>query len=266
MKWFIQLDFMTEPSQNLIYALERNGIQWASVKVEPFSAMLKVNGELTNNAFFYGSTKMVRMAQELGTTPGVIADQSTFNVHAWDRFLGPSFMLNSYDKEWSLTPISKLHRLDRDVFVRPTHDLKPGNSAVHLKEDDWSNTLAKMFPQGVPKNSTLALSPLRNIRCEMRFFIVGRKIITHSMYKKAHSCVVTDDKIQLYDYVQACLDIGIWLPDETCVMDVVLVETGLGGGKLLPFILEFNCINAAGFYNCDLDKLVVAIQDHYKEQ
>lgn len=87
---------------------------------------------------------------------------------------------------------------------------------------------------------------------ETRLFVVGDQIVTGSVYKRGTQ-VIYDDYLDsdVVDFAAAC--IGHWQPSDAFVLDIATTPQGCK-------IVELNCINAAGFYACDVQKIVAAIE------
>jgi hypothetical protein len=95
----------------------------------------------------------------------------------------------------------------------------------------------------------------QNIKAEWRWFVVGGKVISGSMYRAHNQLrkmrVVEQDLIN-----EAQLLADKWLPDECCVMDLALV------GEELK-VIEFNCINSSGFYDNDVNAIFEALWNYH---
>ncbi len=88
---------------------------------------------------------------------------------------------------------------------------------------------------------------------ESRFFVVGGKVIDgafYRMYGQRFSGVAKPDEIEAAQEMA-----NVWLPHETCVMDIAKTEEGLK-------VIEFNCFNGSGFYVNDISKIVKAVTEY----
>jgi hypothetical protein len=47
--------------------------------------------------------------------------------------------------------------------------------------------------------------------------------------------------------------VDIWQPDDAFVLDIAETSEGFK-------IIEINCLNASGFYACEMDKVVIALE------
>ena len=143
-----------------------------------------------------------------------------------------------------------LRNVDRDIFVRPDLDLKHFSGQV-INSFECANWFKDAMSFG-PESGSYAMDPQmdviishpKKIQAEFRWFVVDRKVVSGSMYR-AHG----------QQRLERCLDKAMireaqkfangWLPDDTCVMDLALVD-----GKVE--VIEFNCINSSGLYDNDV--------------
>ena len=81
------------------------------------------------------------------------------------------------------------------------------------------------------------------------------KIATASIYKIGNT-VLYDDKVDsdAYDYCYKMID--LFQLNDAFVMDICMVD-----GKYK--IVECGCINCAGFYKSDLQKLLMTLEDSF---
>ena len=91
---------------------------------------------------------------------------------------------------------------------------------------------------------------------EERLWAVGGKIVTASSYKIGSRVVYTnyDDESYFVDFAQKMID--IYQPAEAFVIDISLANDKLQ-------VIEINNINAAGFYDCNMIKLITALENNF---
>jgi len=96
------------------------------------------------------------------------------------------------------------------------------------------------------------VSPVKEIYREYRLFVVGREIVTGSVYKVAGKPQLSSDvESYVLEYVRS--QIVRWTPAASFVIDIALTDAGLK-------IIEFNNINCSGFYASDVARYVLAIE------
>ena len=83
---------------------------------------------------------------------------------------------------------------------------------------------------------------------------MNNKIITYSLYKQGSKVIykneIDDDAMKFAQYM---IDLNPFYSD-AYILDICRSDDEL-------FILETNCMNAAGFYAADLQKLVQALEE-----
>lgn len=146
-------------------------------------------------------------------------------------------------------------------FVRPSEDLKQFSGQVIEAEEcyNWFKSMMECETSGTyklePETMIVICSP-QPIQAEWRWFIVGGKVISGSMYN-IHNQLrkerVTDQ--EMIDEAQTFAD--KWLPSECCVMDIALVNDELK-------VIEFNAINSSGFYDNDVDTIFKALWEYHQ--
>jgi glutathione synthase/RimK-type ligase-like ATP-grasp enzyme len=95
---------------------------------------------------------------------------------------------------------------------------------------------------------------LKKIYNEYRYFVVDGKVVTGSQYKLGKR-VVYGETDQNIDIAQTFVDMLNKNIDQPYVIDIALTDDGYK-------VIELNTMNCAGFYACDMQKLVTAIIDY----
>jgi hypothetical protein len=113
---------------------------------------------------------------------------------------------------------------------------RPGSTVMMPDRDDW-----------------VVLSPPRRPYREWRCVIVGGEVVAAGCYMEEGNVRPSEISAPPSVWRWAAEVAEVWLPDETCVMD--LAEDA--SGKLR--VLEFNCIHASGFYGLDRGVIARAI-------
>ncbi len=255
MKWLIQSSNLRyDNTLKLVEEVKEKGLYFSDIPLLPFAEQVPLPLGLPEEDFIlYGSTRLVELAQYDDQLKKGIFFNGNFNTQVW--LANRSDMLNTDTRIINLDANQdKINdiELSCDTFIRPMYDLKPFNGQILLKEnglrDFYKNTIVdsdKIYGLAV-------LSPAVNIEKEWRFFIVDRKIVAWSQYRSNNKLEVTRS-IDLHTLKVAREKSLQWLPHEHCVMDLALT-----GGDYK--VIEFNCINASGFYDCDVTSIVDAFE------
>ncbi len=244
-------------ASKLITALNALGINWTGFGCTPDGTELVglEDVDLRQPTILFGSVKANELVTNLSEynkiRPCVFYDESWFNPSYPLFFANSENMLNE-----SMTCITvdllRDHWISEPKFIKSVYPKLLTGQVIEPEEKvTW-------FEENIRLSGSdcLQISPIQTIDAEIRFFIIGGKVITGSYYRKDRlfrtNIPVSAD---LYTAAQKFAD--IWLPHETIVMDICQLRSG-------EFkIVEFNCLTASGLYNCDALKLIIALESHY---
>lgn len=253
--WVLQSSGIDDHNTTKLFeALEGQNIPFKDVGVIPFTDRLPgielIDPDDRN--IFYGSTKLIKLiGAHKEFTPGVWYDPDTFNVDAWSTHHGGD-MLNAHP---SVMPISKFLQWsfpnDR-MFVRPFSDLKDFSGGV-VEKTSRRKWFEELSYGTIPVEQLVAVSPVRELEKEWRFVVRNNGVIAGSQYR-SNGVLNTKDRVALMAWVNADIFASRWMPAPVVMMDVALVDNDFK-------IIEFNCFNASGFYDCDLDMIVEEVTD-----
>lgn len=228
----------------------------------PFSREITTDEPLVGQDYIpYGSTLMTTVASQGLGWKGLFFDLDTFNYSA--ALHNRNDMLNNsvirLDSAIRILDVAVEQDPKRLYFTRPSHDLKQfSGQVIEAKEcRDWFKDMLECGSSGSYKleaDTPVVLCFPQNIQAEWRWFIVGGKVISGSMYR-AHGQLRKERAVEqaLFDEAQKFAD-G-WLPAPCCVMDLALVD-----GEIK--VIEFNCINSSGFYDNDIPAVFKALYEY----
>lgn len=261
MQWVLQ-EF--EDTASLVETLARMGEPFSLHKVVPFVGALQPEPEITDpdNVIFFGAYSLWRYAEKHGLKPGVFLIRPFLHEPPWQPFL-----LNA---EAEVVPVSALpDRLEtepsnRAWFWRPVDDSKAVPGRVQFTSD-ISNIASKVLalaPDDIPQGSLrpdtdVMLCPPAKIRAEWRLWIVGGEVVTFSLYKQGTQVLYQPSiDADALAFGQSLVELN---PNYSpaYVLDICRTDQGLR-------LLETNCLNAAGFYAADLQRLVAALSQMQK--
>lgn len=267
MIFIVQHNLINQDSLDKIgAALKKHNIPHEFVGIIPFSREITSNSPLEGFDYLpYGSTTLTVETQLLGWR-GLYFIPETFRAEVWND--NRDDMLN----DCPVTTVQEATKFLRTQdpkslwFTRPTEDLKTySGQVIEAKEcADWFDDAVNCASSGsyqLSPDTPIVLAEPRKISAEWRWFVVGGKVIDGSMYRrddvlyKQHVDPVID--FRMYEEAQTYAD--KWLPHPCCVMDLALVD-----GELK--VLEFNTINSSGFYDHDIDKIIVALWKYFSNE
>lgn len=223
------------------------------VQVIPFVETMKFKTK-RKDVFPFGSLKMARISNQYGWKPGsqmndnhdfmVYKDYYKDNLLNWD-----SKIIKFGDKDFFS---------EKRFFARPTKDTKVFTGREYDMAD-WGDFVDYALKSGhstiLDKDTEVQISSIKKIQQEIRFWIVKGEIITASQYRLGNQ-VAYSDMVDpaAYDYCREM--IKLFQLNEAFVMDLCLVN---GEYK----IIECGCINCAGFYRADMQKLLISLEKSF---
>ncbi len=183
-----------------------------------------------------------RIAIANGWKPGSLFNEN-FSYAVWYPYFR-NYLLN---KDAVFTTLCNVKPLMEKFFIRPLADDKEFTGHVTTLQDlqRWQNGIMANIP-------VLYASP-QKIGQEYRHFIVDGKVISSSRYKlagKANFSNMVDDAIVKFAERMA----AIWSPAQAFVLDTYVTGEEMG-------IVELGCICHAGFYQADVQKIIMALNN-----
>ena len=250
MHWVIQNNiFQEEGYEDFIESVKRLNIPHTIVKVIPFVHELEPHVEVDDEVMVFGSVVMSKIAKKYGWHTFL---NDNFDLEVWtEKYKG--YLLNEY-LIWTLDYLENSPlNFYAGIFIRPISDDKSFNGQVlDTSYVSIYNFIHDLYNSGYATPETkIALSSVKHIEKEYRFYVVDGWIQASSQYKmngKFTSAECTDAGAELFAEEM----INIWQPARAFVLDVALVE---GEYK----VIEIGNINHAGFYKANVRNIVEAI-------
>lgn len=245
--------FREENYDNLLSALKRLGLDHEVISVPPFVDDLYFQTK-RKDVFVFGSLKLSRLAKQYSWSPGSLVDDN----HNYEAY-SPHYKNNLLNYDSVITKFGGPILWDTPVkFIRPCDDSKVFTGMTFV-EKDWDKFMQQQLTNGhrtsLTKDTPIQVAMPKYISKEIRCWVVGGKVVTASQYQLGGRYWL-DQMVdpEALEFCQRMVDIHQLAP--AFVMDVCLAE---GEWK----IVECGCINAAGFYRCDVQRLLMAIEDLY---
>jgi hypothetical protein len=253
--WVVQSNgIRTSQVLPLVAALRRQGEPFVDVGLEQGTGLIApIDPGLGLNLIPYGSTLLVKVALAAGWRH-LFFDPETFRVEAW--LANHPRMLNADATILSLSDAKALSdQIREEWFIRPVHDLK--EFAGHVMKAKAIRPWVEVLEEGdceIDGSTLVALSAPKEIQMEWRYLIVGGRIVTGSSYRfRGQPQARRELEADVLAEAQALAN--MWLPHPCCCMDVALCNDELR-------VVEFNGLNATGFYDHDIDGFVRAVSDY----
>ena len=243
MKWLIQpVKVEQEKVKELMTMLGKAGIEYDIVY--PFENQV-LNPD--KSVYVYDDKQTYFVCGSYPLTRNVYKDrkESVFSLEDYSfqdiMNIFESYNFVNYDAK--ILHSKDLVWLEEEYFIRPVNDDKSFNGGIYN-----SNTFKY--------KGDIVVAKLKHISKEHRFFIIDRQIVTGSLYKINGSLSTspiidegvlqfTQEMIKKFDY-------------PGFVIDIATVDNEYK-------IMELNCLNASGFYDINLYKLVNAVMNYYEK-
>jgi len=263
--------FREEGHAKLINCLEKFDLPYELVNTRPFikegdeielsdGTIKKIYEEVEfetdrKDVFVFGSLKLARLSKKYGWNPGALITEN----HDYEVY-------SKQYKENLLNYDSKIVKFNDDFewkydqyFIRPTLDSKVFTGKVFGK-DEWLEFRERKLTDGhvttLTENTLIQVATPKNITQEVRCWVIDGKIVTQSTYRRG-SFLVYDNIVDTdaIEFAQKMVD--IFQLAKTFIIDVCLTENGWK-------IVECGSTSCAGFYDADMQKIVMGIEDSYK--
>ena len=248
--------FREEGHDKLIKTFERFDISYELVRVFPFIEEVEFETR-RKDVFVFGSLKLARLSKQYNWEPGALVTPN----HDYEVY-------SKYYKENLLNYDSRVVKFGDDFewlydqhFIRPCLDSKVFTGKVFDKEE-WLEYRDRMFINGettsLTKDTLIQVASPKKLTQEVRCWVVNGKIITQSTYRRG-SFMVYDELVDqdAIDFAQSMVD--LFALAETFVIDVGLTSDGWK-------VIECGSTSCAGFYDANMQKLVMALEEMYQDK
>lgn len=246
MFWVVQDDLYQRNERPVLFeTLKRFGIPHQIVEVahDTIQPDVSHDGPIIIN----GSVMLSNIAVKRGWHPGSLMT-AAFSYDVWYPLLRHHLL----NHDATFTTIADAAPTMERFFVRPLLDDKSFDGQVmRLKQfRKWQAKVIKKQGTLDPETKIFYAS-VKRVGQEHRHFIVDGKVVSSSSYKlngvANQSHIVDDDIVRFAERMAA-----IWQPARAFVLDTYLSDDELG-------IVEMGGICSAGFYQADIQKIVMAL-------
>lgn len=232
----------------VINALERLGLKHEIVSLNKTDFFdFQTNRK---DVFCFGSIKLARLAKQNSWVPGSLMNENhDYNVYS------------EYWKDNLLNWGGQVQKLEEVVefnnnrkFIRPTKDSKIFNGKVYSKEE-WTDIQQNLLLRKELQGAMIQVANPKKIYQEIRCWIIDKEVVSASTYKQGKDVRYTEyNDVGGLEFADKMAK--HYQPADAFVLDICLTEKGWK-------IVEVNCINSAGFYACNLQKLIMELENFY---
>jgi len=296
MRWVVQSNLGNQDDARAIEAAcIKLGQPCEMLKIIPFSGTVPNVSGVDMPTTFYGGTGWIGAVHKAnGPNPGNVSinppgpavggyqwwpgpffdeqrfSWSTVRDHYGSRMLNARAMVSTMTRfiEWS----DIVGRgPDELVFIRPNLDSKQFNGEVIRYGDfqDWYNVISRGRYDITPNTVIVTAEPV-NIDLEYRCFMVDGQVSSASLYRRdgrlSKSADVPEPVLHFAKHMA-----DRWSPAPVFVLDVaVQMDTApdpVNGISWPQYrVIETGCINSAGFYLADVEKVVTDVSRYCDAQ
>jgi len=244
MKWLIQPTKVEEEKiKELINILEKAGIDYDLVY--PFEdKVVKQDKTL----YHYDDDEKYFVCGSYSLTKNVYKERKeavfSLDKYKFDDFITIFGSENFVNHDAKIVNYNKIIWEDDEYFLRPVNDDKSFNGGVYSKNDV------------INCHEDVIVAKVKKINKEHRFFIVDGKIATASLYK-VNGSISTSDVIDegTIEFAESMIK---KFNSPGFVIDIATI-----GNEYK--IVELNCLNASGFYDINLYKLIDSVERYYSK-
>lgn len=252
MQWIIQQTGLPDSqTTKLLEALKQRNLPFVPIEHVPFSHEIINLGniEVSKPGFFYGSVQLTQQFHDIGLSNYVMYDSEWFHPTFWaekrpDLLNAEQTLIRTewLRSRWTSTPI----------FIKPLDPVKFKGQVIEPDKEDHDNWLIEH--SHLHGNDYIVASPIQQIEKEWRFFVFDHEVVTGSLYKRdGYLCIREPVPSDVWYIAEEAAN--LWLPNKDVVMDIALLRSGEYK------VIEFNCVNSSGFYNCDVGKVVGLLEE-----
>jgi len=255
-RWILQTNIFKEKAVNkIIDCFKRFKIPYDLVKIIPFSNELPEGiTEYNGPTIAYGTTTLLRnISKSEKYYPGMWFDKDKFKPSVWGKKYGNKW-LNKDSKVLKVSEVLDNFESNTPLFIRPNSDWKlfTGDIFQKYEYEKWIKHIEEDNYQNLKLDTEVTISSVKNIIGEWRFVIIDKEVITGSQYRLHHQLNVSGKHTDIPE--RACdlaykIAYDNWQISSAYVIDICQT---LDGFK----IIEVNCFNASGFYECDINKII----------
>jgi hypothetical protein len=271
MRWVIQEDVFDE---NYIEDMEEalgnlglaRGQGYEVIKYIPFAdpaTYLPIQPD--NDVIVYGSINLLKQVQQhTKWKPGACVSWNNYRYSSYFPFYN-NYVYNRTPGWFPLEEMVK--RVDRlfetPMWIKSDAGDKAWTGGVYTKEEflyEVDFRLSNGLSADTPMVIDVPSGPNYGIEKEWRIFCIQKNIITGSQYgSREKKDVAPGVPHYIMDYAKKILDSVYYTPDPVFALDICQV---LGR----PYLLELSAFNCAGFYGCDIKKLITEVHNYYENR
>ena len=256
MKFLLQHNFFTERNFILFReSLDRLKLEYDIIEYNNDQISLIDPDQYAKNTFCFGSVKFANDAARYNWYPGSFSnDQHDYKIYS--KYYREHLL--NYVGIYSDIREKLPEKVPTMFFARPSKDTKLFTGQVFM-EHSWYDFIDGIIATGRVNdhNNEILFSSLKNIKREIRCWIVMDKVISISQYRIDNKTIF--ENLDSNEYIKNIVNnfVSIYSPANAYVMDICELENGEYK------IVEINCINCSGLYDGNVDNIITALCQNF---
>lgn len=251
--WVVQQNYsVTSPTINLLTeAVAAFGRPLVTVRVVPFTEDLpEMPEEVAFPFVLFGLTTLIKNAAKSPKwRRGIFFDERKFAPSSYQNIVR-DLLLNSDMQVCTARELAELGlSRDEQIFIRPNDDFKAfGGQVMTFGEYlDWFALFKDADDMSVSRATQMVYAAPKHIRREFRTHLVAGRVVGMSEHLPRSQAILSEEVAEFAEHIADC-----YSPADAFVLDIAETAEGLR-------VLEYNCINGAGFYLANVGAIVRAL-------
>ena len=258
--WIVQQNYSaSSPTINLLTeAVAAFNRPLMTVRVVPFAEELPDMPDAVEFPFIlFGLTTLIKNATRSPKwRRGIFFDAEKFAPTAYQCVLG-DLLLNADMRVCTACELAQTGLAsDERIFIRPNDDFKAfGGQIMTMGEYlDWFDLFKDADDMSISQETQMVYAAPKHIQREFRAHVVGGRVVGLSQYLPTARATFPDSVVDFAEHVAA-----LYSPATAFVLDIAETDDGLR-------VLEYNCINGAGFYLANVSAIVRALSIYQESE
>lgn len=256
MHWAVQSNLGQSEADKLVRAFKKVGCPYTGLVAVPFSFRPLPDLPTDRPTMFYGAVGFIKPIWESKKwTPGVIFNEN-FDYQVWSKAWG-EHCLNDGATVTTLECFGQQkHNPNKLFFLRPCADDKSfSGTVIEFGEmDDWMRGILGAALDF--KDTPIAVSEPVGITSEWRLYMLDRRVMSASLYKK------DGRHIRSPDVPRSVIEFGEKMAEHWSPAPLFTLDVAESGGDL--YVNEMGSFHSAGLYDADVPKIISDINNYYE--
>lgn len=273
MKWLIQNNIDITTMKNIKHCLETLEeeiilIDYPYIKEDNFETKKEEFENKIKNisepVIGFGSVNFSDSIRRLNLYPGVMNKKVFCFKEIHKQLKNKNILLNEDAIFINPTTFNKHNLKNKVYFIRPSKDNKAftGRITTTTQINNLLREALKKDSGKISKNTEFFISKLKDVKNEVRCFVINGKLSTASYYRIDY--VPLSEEITYNDNIFYFLQNKITEIEKYYKpSDCYVIDFNIDDNKNLK-VIEYNSLNSSGLYHCSADNIIKDLIKFYK--